>query len=171
MIFSDYKYCFDVVNESDFESILQVYNSNSEFLESHIGRTTVDEDWLKFEIDSMKEAGFISCKIVELKSDKIIGYIDYKSSKEAYLSILIIHNDLKGHGVGKNIYQLFEKYIVKDSDSLRIDVVTNYSDHVLEFWIRNEFEVTDEIELSWGDMTLPAVTMKKERNNVQNSII
>jgi len=166
MIVSDYKYCFDVVNESDFESILQVYNSNSEYLESHIGRTTVDEDWLKFEIDSMKEAGFISCKIVELKSDKIIGYIDYKLSKEAYLSILIIHNDLKGHGVGTNIYQLFEKYIAKDSEAIRIDVVTNYNGPALEFWIRNEFEATEEIELSWGDMTLPAVTMKKALQKV-----
>ena len=72
----------------------------------------------------------------------------------------MIHNDFRGKGFGKLIFQGFEEY-VKSLKSKCIDVVTNYDHSVLDFWIKNGFIKFKDIELNWAGKRLPAVTMKK----------
>ena len=48
----------------------------------------------------------------------------------------MIDNSFRGQGIGLRIYELFEMYVKYcNSSSIRIDVVTNYDKHVLDFWI------------------------------------
>jgi ribosomal protein S18 acetylase RimI-like enzyme len=111
----------------------------------------------------MKDEGFYSCKVVQKKSNKIVGLIDFKVDKEAYLSLLMIDNSFRGQGIGLRIYELFEMYIKScKSSSIRLDVVTNYDRHVLGFWLKNGFKSIENITLNWNEKVLPAVVMKKD---------
>ena len=110
----------------------------------------------------MKEVGFYCCKIVELSSGKIIGIMDFKIAEETYLSLLMIHNDYKSKGFGKLIFQALQEYVKSlISKCIRIDVVANYDNSVLDFWTRNGFIKFKDVELNWTGKTLPATTMKK----------
>jgi GNAT superfamily N-acetyltransferase len=74
----------------------------------------------------------------------------------------MLHKDYKRKGLGVLIYQALEEYAKSEkSKGMRIDVVTNYDDAVLDFWMKNGFEKIKEIELNWTGKILPAVVMKK----------
>jgi GNAT superfamily N-acetyltransferase len=88
--------------------------------------------------------------------------MDFKVDKETYLSLLMIHHVFKGKGLGKLVFQSFEEYAgSQKSNCIRIDVVTGYSNSVLDFWIKNGFSSFKDVELNWTGKILPAVTMKK----------
>jgi len=151
-----------LIENNDVLDILEVYNSNVKFLQTHMGKKNVDNQWLEEEIETMKEVGFHSCKVVVKKTGKIIGILDFSLKEECYLSLLMIHNEYKNKGYGKEIYSEFEKYIISNEyKSIRIDVVTNYDKNVLDFWKLKGFKVIDNIELNWTGKMLPAVVMKK----------
>ncbi|WP_268064106.1 hypothetical protein [Clostridium sp. CF011] len=40
---------------------------------------------------------------------------------------------------------------------MRIDVVTNYDDTVLDFWVKNGFDKFKDVELNWTGKILPAL--------------
>ena len=162
MIFRIKNYYVEIAQNKDLSEIVEVYNSNKEFLLSHMDREEVTGEWLYQEIESMKELDFLSCKIVEISSGRIIGIIDFNIGEEAYLSLLILHNDYKGKGIGKQIVQAFEEYCKSlKSEHIRIDVVTNYNDFVLDFWTRKGYIKLKNVELNWTGKILPAVTMIK----------
>lgn len=162
MFFESEGFYVDLVENKDLDEIVKVYNSNKHFLVSHMNKEKVTNEWILQEFESMKEVGFYSCKIVEISSEKIIGVIDFKEGKETYLSLLMIHNDYKSKGFGKLIFQSFVEYAKSlKSKCIRIDVVTNYDNSVLEFWIKNGFVKFRDVELNWVGKILPAVTMKK----------
>ena len=148
---------------TDVDSVVEVYNSNTLFLENHMDTQQVTFEWVTEEVESMKRAGFCSCKAVDKNSRKIVGIIDFKIDEEAYLSLLMIHKDYENMGFGKQIYKAFEEYAKsRKSKYIRLDVVTGYSDKVVNFWIGNGFEKFEDIKLNWTGVTLSAVTMKKE---------
>lgn len=152
----------DFVENRDFNEVAEVYNSNKLFLVSHMDKEKVENEWILQELESMKEMGYYPCKIVEISSEKIIGVMDFKVGEEAYLSLLMIHNDFKSKGFGNLIFQAFEGYAKSlKSKCIRIDVVTNYDSSVLDFWIKNGFITFKDVELNWTGKILPAVTMKK----------
>ncbi|HSQ87202.1 GNAT family N-acetyltransferase [Romboutsia sp.] len=152
-----------MIEIKDLNDIVNIYNSNKLFLKSHIGKESITVNWVCDELDAMKKEGFYSCKVVQKNSNKIVGLIDFKVDKETYLSLLMINSNLKGQGIGTNIYKLLEMYIKScNSNSLRIDIVTNYDKDVLNFWIKNGFKRIDNITLNWNEQVLPAVVMKKE---------
>ena len=162
MIFETKSLYVDLVNYNDLNEIIEVYNSNKHFLVAHMDREKISNQWIMEEIESMKKIGFCSGKIVEKSSGKIIGVMDFKAGEESYLSLLMIHNDFKGKGYGKLIFQAFEEYVRSlESKCIRIDVVSNYDNSVLDFWIKNGFIKYNDIELNWTGKKLPAVTMKK----------
>ncbi len=114
------------------------------------------------EIDSMKAAGFISAKIVEKTSEQIIGLLDFTLDDEIYLSLLMIHKNYSSKGFGQQVCQALECYAkLTGSSSIRLDVVTGYTNRVLNFWIAVGYDVVEECVLSWHAVSLPAVTMKK----------
>lgn len=162
MVFETKDFYVDLIENKDIDSVAEVYNSNRTFLIRHMDKEKITNEWVLQEIETMKEIGFYSCKIVEISSGKIIGVIDFKIEQETYLSLLIIHNDFKSKGLGKLIYQAFEEYAQSlKSKRIRIDVVTNYDNFVLDFWINNGFVKYKDVELNWTGKTLPAVIMKK----------
>ena len=153
----------ELIDSKDLDDIVRIYNSNEFFLKSHIGKESITTKWVCNELDIMKKEGFSSCKVVQKNSNEIVGLIDFKVDKETYLSLLMIDKSLRGHGIGMKVYELFEMYIKScNSCRLRIDVVTNYDKHVLDFWIKNGFKSIENITLNWNEKVLPAVVMKKE---------
>jgi len=162
MLFKSRGFYVDLVENKDVDEIANVYNSNKRFLLSHMNKEKITNEWILQELESMKEVGFYSCKIVDRSSERIIGVLDFKVGQETYLSLLMIHYDYKGKGLGKLIYQSFEKYAESlESKCIRIDVVTDYDNSVLDFWIKNGFIKYNDVELNWTGKILPAVTMKK----------
>lgn len=162
MIFEAEGFYVDLVEHEDLNDVIEVYNSNSNFLLNHMDTDKVTYEWILKELEVMKKANFYSYKVVEKSSDRLIGIIDFKTGEETYLSLLMLHNDYKNRGLGKLIIQAFENYVKSvGSKYMRIDVVTNYDDTVLDFWIRNGFDKFKDVELNWTGKILPAVIMKK----------
>lgn len=162
MFFETQNFYVDLVNNNDLNEVIEIYNSNEHFLVAHMDKERITKQWITEEIELMEEIGINSGKIVEKSSGKIIGVIDFKVGEESYLSLLMIHNDFRGKGFGKLIFQGFEEYVKSlKSKCIRIDVVTNYDHSVLDFWIKNGFIKFKDIELNWAGKRLPAVTMKK----------
>lgn len=153
----------NLVDSKDLNDMVSLYNSNKLFLKSHIGKECITRKWLCDELKIMEAEGFYSYKVVHKDSNKIVGVIDFKVDKETYLSLLMIDSNLRGKGIGMKVYELFEMYIKSfNSTSLRIDVVTNYDEHVLDFWIKNGFKSIENIKLKWNEKVLSAVVMKKD---------
>lgn len=162
MIFETKDFYVDLVEKKDLKDIVEVYNSNINFLESHLNTDKVTYKWMYNELEIMEEANFHSCKIIKKNTGKIIGLIDFRIDKETYLSLLILHNNDKNKGFGKLIYEALEEHVkLFKSDCIRIDVVTNYDNNVVNFWSRNGFNMIEEIELNWGGKILPAIIMNK----------
>ncbi|PSR29540.1 MAG: N-acetyltransferase [Sulfobacillus thermosulfidooxidans] len=142
--------------------LVEVYNSNPRFIATHLGRHKVRCQWLMDEIYSMNQAGFWSCKIINKASHHIIGLLEFKMGIESYLSLLMMHHNHAHQGLGQQIYQGMEDYVISHGTrSIRIDVVKGYDDGVTNFWLRNGFHVAYDISLTWENMSLPAVVMKK----------
>ncbi|WP_425448320.1 GNAT family N-acetyltransferase [Dethiothermospora halolimnae] len=162
MIFEWEGFYVDLIKDEDLNDVMEVYNSNKDFLLSHMNTDKIDYKWIINELNTMKEANFKSCKIIEKSSDKLIGIIDYKNGQETYLSLLMLHNNYKNKGYGKIIYNKFEQYIKSlNSSGIRIDVVINYDNNVLNFWTKNGFKKIKDIKLNWTGKVLSAVEMKK----------
>ena len=162
MNFESKEFYVKQLESKDLRKILEIYNSNSKFLISHMDRDIVTNEWIIKELKSMEKIGFKSCKVIDRKTEDILGIIDFKIDEETYLSLFMIHNNFQGKGIGRIIYDEFEQYIKSlGSKSIRIDVVTNYDNSVLDFWINKGFVKFKDIELNWAEKTLPAVIMKK----------
>lgn len=162
MIFQTNDFGVDYVKQDDLSEIVQVYNSNRKFLEAHMNKEKISEEWILEELKSMKEAGFYSSKIVVNSSSKIIGVMDYKLGEETYLSLMMLHNNLRGNGIGQMVFRAFEEYLKSlNSKSIRIDVVTDYDNSVFDFWNKNGFIKCIDVELNWTGKILSAVTMRK----------
>lgn len=162
MFFESNAFYVDLVENKDLNEIVEVYNSNKDFLIKHMDKEKITNEFIFQELESMKEVGFYSCKIVEISSEKIMGVIDFKVGEETYLSLFMIHNDFKSKGFGNLIFQAFEEYVKSlKSKCIRIDVVTNYENSALDFWIKNGFIKFKDVELNWIGKILPAVIMKK----------
>lgn len=163
MFFETEKFKVELAQIEDAYEIAEVYNSNKKFLMNHIGKDKIDSNWVIKELEDMKKINFYSCKIIEKESNEVAGVLDFKIEKETYLSILILKGDYKNKGIGKLIYGALEKYAKSlGSETMRIDVVTNYDANVLKFWNSNGFIKFKDIKLSWGEKELPAIVMKKE---------
>ena len=162
MVFQSRNFYANLIEKKDIREVLNVYNSNNYFLINHMDTNKVTSEWILRELEDMRVIGFNSYKIVEIKTRKIIGIIDFKFDDETYLSLLMIHRDFQGKGFGKLILQEFEEYAKSlKSKCIRIDVVSNYDNSVLEFWFNNGFVKFKDVELNWSGRVLPAVIMKK----------
>ncbi|MFV0341617.1 MAG: GNAT family N-acetyltransferase [Anaerocolumna sp.] len=162
MIIKTKHFFVDTIAINDYDEIVDLYNTNIEFLEKHQGIKQISREWFEFETTSMKELNYITCKIIDSVSGKILGIFDYLPDTETYLSIIIFHKDCKGRGIGSEFLEEFFIYLKSiESLSLRVDVVTGYNDQVLNFWTKHGFQIYDHIQLNWNDTILPAVSMRK----------
>ncbi|SCZ11171.1 GNAT family N-acetyltransferase [Alkaliphilus peptidifermentans] len=150
------------LTEEDVKGILEVYNSNQDFLLSHMERREVSVEWLRQEIEEMKKANFKTLIVKENINDTVIGFIDFSPMEECYLSLLMVHSLYRSKGYGKEIYDEFENYTrIINAKRIRIDAVYNYNKEVLQFWENRGFNEIEEIQLKWSDKLLDAIVMKK----------
>ena len=156
------KFVFEKIEEDDLERIVEIYNSNEKFLTNHIGLSKIDKDWVESELLETKNAGFKSHKIIDLDSSSLIGFIDYEIGDEVYLSLLMLDSEYSGRGIGREVYNLFEKNICSNSNAIRIDVVSNYNNYILKFWEKLGFAYDDNIKIKWNNKVLDALLMRKE---------
>ena len=156
------KYVFKKIEEDDLDRIVEIYNSNEKFLTNHIGLSKIDKDWVGNELLETKKAGFISHKILDLKSSSVIGFIDFIIGDEVYISLLMLDSEYSGHGIGRVVYNLFENNICTNSNSIRIDVVSDYNNYILKFWEKLGFVYDDNIKIKWNNKVLDALLMRKE---------
>ena len=160
MIFIDNEFEIDIIIEDDYKRICEIYNSNQKFLNKHLKVRQIDESWLKNEIRIMKELNFLSCKI--RKDNEIIGLIDFSVDEDSYISLMMIDEIYKNQGIGKYVFEVIEKYIkLNDSKKIKLDVVKDYDEKVIEFWERNGFVKIKEVELNWNKNILTAFNMEK----------
>lgn len=156
------KYIMRSVQENDYKSIVEIYNSNHQFLLNHLGVDFIDETFVSDEVSTMHKVGFRSCVIVNRESSMVQGVLDYKTNQEVYLSLLMLSASLQGKGVGSEIYSLFETKMIQDGrDSIRIDVVNDYQDNLVPFWKRHGFLENENVTLDWGNKKSNAVVMRK----------
>lgn len=154
-------YIIDKVDPNDINGILDIYNSNKTFLCNHMGTSSVSKEFILNEIEEMKRVGFNSSIIKDNKGE-IIGLCDFKISDEVYLSLLMIDYKLKGNGLGKTIYNQLERmFKSKNAKRIRIDVVYDYEENVLEFWRKQGFISNEKIELEWNGYKSNAIKMYK----------
>lgn len=162
MIIKTKDFQVDLIDEEDIDEIVEIYNSNRLFLMSHMDKEAVTNKWLCEELEDMKAIKSNSYKVFDIAAKKIIGFADFKIQDEVYLSLFMLHSDYKNKGLGTLIYNELEKYFIsRKCRAIRIDVVTNYSTSVMDFWKRNGFKSYEEVELNWTGKVLPAVIMKK----------
>ncbi len=163
MIMEGEHFYIDYVTDKDISELTEVYNSNRDFLLNHMDKDHIEKDWMSEELRSMRDSGFTSYKVVDKETSVIIGGIDILLKEEAYLSLLILHNNYKNKGLGKLIYSLMETHAISlGCKCLRIDVVTNYDHKVIDFWMKCGFLPNENIELNWTGKVLPAVVMRKQ---------
>jgi len=156
------KYMIRDVQEKDIKAIVDIYNSNYQFLFYHLGVKSVDETFMIQEISTMKKLGFRPSVIVNQENVTIQGILDYKLEQEVYLSLIMLAKNLQGNGTGSSLYSYFESKMIQDKrDSIRIDVVNDYQKNLVSFWKKRGFEEAEEIVLIWGNKKSKAVVMKK----------
>lgn len=162
MIFESEEFYIDSIENHTIEDICKIYNSDPNFLLNHLGSNQITDTWVLDEIASARKLGFQLCILIEKCSGDKIGILDFKAAEETYLSLLFIHNDFKGRGIGKKVFMNFEKYVTSlNSKCIRIDVVRDYDNSVFNFWRNNGFSGSENIELNWSENILSAITLKK----------
>lgn len=155
------RYIFREIQVEDISQLLDIYNSNTEFLIHHLGRERVDRHWLLKELEDMRISHFRSLGVVDEEQNKLIGHFDFKVAEEAYLSLFILDKSYQNSGLGSRLYRLFEQGILEESHSVRIDVVKGYNHKVKDFWLKQGFTLYEEIDLDWDGNTLKAGIMRK----------
>ncbi|MBO4457053.1 MAG: GNAT family N-acetyltransferase [Butyrivibrio sp.] len=148
---------------TDIEVVVNIYNSNREFLIHHLGKEKVSEGFISCEMQEMEEHGFCSDLIIE--DGRGIGIVDYMLQDDGYvyLSMLMLDSSVQKFGKGTAVYKLFEeKMISAGALKIRIDVVDDYEPNVIPFWEKQGFVAKRSDALTWGDKTSSVVVMEKE---------
>ena len=154
-------YKIDIMTTEDADKVSDIYNSNTGFLENHLGVTAVSREFVLHEMEEMKNMGFQSFAIKD-KAGDTVGICDFKMAEEVYLSLLMIDAKQKGNRTGSRIYhQLEQIFKAKGAKAVRIDVVCDYEDNVIGFWEKQGFISGEKIRLEWNGCQSEAVKMCK----------
>lgn len=148
--------------KDDVDKIVEIYNSNSKFLTTHLGVELVDNSFINSEMVQMDAVGFLSCVIINVNTGEIIGVLDYKPDTTVYLSLIMLDSKFHGKGLGTLAYNSFEGDMTRSKkQSIRIDVVNDYAGNVVGFWGKQGFIPQKEIQLKWGSKQSNALVMTK----------
>ena len=148
---------------ADVPRLVELYNSNPDFLKSHLGVEWVDSNFIQEELDEMAETGYRSCVLTDKEGGRVAALCDYKPGDETYLSLLMLDAAGKGMGFGRRAYGHLEAaFRQAGARRVRIDVVEDYEGNVIGFWEKQGFVFQEHITLRWGGHAMRAQTMKKE---------
>ena len=154
-------YKFDIITRNDIDKILDIYNSNTSFLENHMGISTVSKEFIINEIEEMINIGFNSL-VIKNSDDNTLGICDFKIEDDVYLSLLMIDGKEKRNRLGSRIYnQLEQIFKAKKANRVRIDVVYDYEENVVGFWEKQGFIHYEKIQLEWNGYKSNAIKMYK----------
>ena len=95
---------FDMATKNDIDKVLEIYNSNSDFLEKHLGASRVSKEFIANEMEEMKKIGFRSF-VIKNSEGNTVGICDFKIAEEVYLSLLMIDGKQKRNGLGSRVDQ------------------------------------------------------------------
>lgn len=155
------RYILRASTENDIGRIVEVYNSNEEFLINHVGATAVDENFVRDNVNLMHSAGFFTDVIVDLETGELVGVAEYKPDDTVYLTLFMIDSKYKG-GTGSQAYVAFEEKMAgQGSHSIRLDVVDKYVGNPVGFWEKCGFKITKRTVMSWGNKKRDALVMMK----------
>lgn len=149
-------------NEADIKSALNIYNSNKDFLFHHLGKDSVDENFIINELMEMKDYGFIPNLVTD--EDKPFGVIDYMIQEDGYvyLSLMMLHSNRQKDGRGRAVFNIFEKQVINQgAKKIRIDVVNDHEPNAIPFWEKMGFAGKRQQELLWGNKTSRVLVMEK----------
>lgn len=156
------KFKLDIIKDENLDRLVEIYNSNKGFLLSYLGREKIEEKFLINEILEMRNIGFES-KLIKNNENEVIGSTDFKVGKEIYLSLIIIDNNLRGKGLGKEVYKELEVEFIKlGAEKIKIDVVYNYEKNLIEYWEAQGFKKIKEVDLEWNEFKSKAFSMEKK---------
>lgn len=156
------QYLLRKLQPEDMQQVVAIYNSNQVFLLNHLGTGSISLDFIRQEAAVMAKAGFHSCVIVSAENQAVLGVLDHRPDREAYLSLLMLAQDRQGQGLGRSIYQLCESEMQRlGCEAIRIDVVCDYAGNLLPFWQSLGFSACEHVALKWGGKQSRAVVMRK----------
>ena len=151
--------------EDDIDRIVEIYNSNEEFLINHLGTNKIDSAFIRENMDLMSFVGFFTDVIIDTNTGVIVGVADYKPDDTVYLSLFMIDSAYQGIGTGGQIFKAFEKELAdQGKTAIRLDVVDNYIGNPVGFWEKQGFKVSKKTVMSWGNKKLDALVMTKSLN-------
>lgn len=151
--------------EDDIDRIVEIYNSNEEFLINHLGTNKIDSAFIRENMDLMSSVGFFTDVIIDTNTGVIVGVADYKPDDTVYLSLFMIDSAYQGKGTGGRIFKAFEKELADQGKTdIRLDVVDNYIGNPVGFWEKQGFKVSKKTVMSWGNKKLDALVMTKSLN-------
>lgn len=154
--------CLRPAGGRDAAVIAAIYNSNPDFLAHHLGRSRVDEAFLRAEREEMARAGFASFLITEGTGGPVVAAAGVRGGETAYLSLLILARAAQGRGLGRRCAALLEEHLRSGgSRRVRIDVVDGHPGSPLPFWQRLGYAGSQRVNLTWGGKTSSALVLYK----------
>ncbi|MEG1687042.1 MAG: GNAT family N-acetyltransferase [Angelakisella sp.] len=148
--------------DEDVDTITALFNSNPEFLHGHLGLDAINYAWIIAQQTQMREQHFVTAKLVERASGKVVGYCEYRHGETAYLSMFLMEGGIQGRLLGTAAYEMLEHYLFDNgSKAARIDVVFGYEGDTVSFWQKRGFSTMQDIKINWGRKILDAHVMVK----------
>lgn len=89
--------------EADTDAVLDIYNSNPDFLLHHLDLERVDAAFLRQEQKEMRKRAFLPVSSLGRRTGLPVGVLDYRPGDCAYLSLLMLHRDYRGVGLGPGV--------------------------------------------------------------------
>ncbi|MGL5764725.1 MAG: hypothetical protein ACRCX8_03695 [Sarcina sp.] len=76
-------YKFETIAKNDINDVVEIYNSNVDFLENHLGVKSISKEFIVNEVKEMQSVGFES-KVIKDNKGNVIGLCDFKLDEECY---------------------------------------------------------------------------------------
>ncbi|MAX66522.1 MAG: GNAT family N-acetyltransferase [Bacteriovoracaceae bacterium] len=133
------------INDSQTDELQVVFENAPHYIFNIDGVNFVPEDCAKSTLEVLPPGITYENKYVFLvvKDDKNIGVIDlingYPSNEIAYIGLLLLVGNMQGKGLGKQVYELLEKYIVEKFSVKKVRLSYVESNPVSEFWDKMGF--------------------------------
>ncbi len=149
------------VSDINIDNVMQIFNSNEEFLLGNLDRPLIDRNFVINEICNMSNLGFITYILTDLNG-KEIGMCEYKIGYDVYISLLIVNKDFQNRGIGSQIYKLLEsKFKSQGVQKISLEILED-GDRSKDFWTKLGFVLDEKTILEWDDKKIKAFRMIKD---------
>lgn len=137
---------FQVCNESDAETVLEVFNHSAKYFQQAEGLSPnlqMVKQLLADQPAQPSDDYFKECLIIQL-NNKPIGFLEvhahHPQKETCYLGLLLIREDLFSQGFGRKCYELAEDYILRALQCSKIHLGVSAESNTSGFWQKMGFE-------------------------------